>query len=66
MIESENSPDKYKTWKISIRQIIKNPEMVKFVPDHFKTKKVCKNVIKKLSFVIMINMRLKKCAVNLF
>ena len=35
-------------------------------PDHFKTKKVCKNVIKKLSFVIMINMRLKKCAVNLF
>ena len=40
--------------------------MVKFVPDHFKTKKVCKNVIKKLSFVIMINMRLKKCAANLF
>ena len=27
--------------------------MVKFDPDHFKTKKVCKNAIKKLSFVII-------------
>ena len=32
------------TLKISIETIIKNPEMLRFVPDHFKTRKVCKNV----------------------
>ena len=33
--------------------IIKNPEMLKFVPDHLQTKKICKNAVKKLPFVIM-------------
>ena len=27
---------------------MENPEMLKFVPDHLKTKKMCKNVITKL------------------
>ena len=27
---------------------MKNPEMLKFIPDHLKTKKVCKRAVKKL------------------
>ena len=43
MVESESSPDNCKTLKISIRaMIIKNPKMLKFVPDHLETKKMCK------------------------
>ena len=51
MVVSENSNDNCKTLKISIGTIIKNLEMLKFVPDHLKTKKMCKNAIKKLPFV---------------
>ena len=32
MVESENSPDNYKTLKISIGAIIRNPEMLELVP----------------------------------
>ena len=32
-----------KTQKISIGAIIKNPEMLRVVPDHLKTKKMGKN-----------------------
>ena len=31
--------DIYKSLNISIGTIMKNPEMLKFVPDHLKTKK---------------------------
>ena len=31
---------------------MKNPEMLKFVPDHLKTKNMCEHVVKKLPFVI--------------
>ena len=51
MFDSENSTDNCKTLKISIGTIIKNPEMLKFVPDQLETKKTCKNAIKKLLFV---------------
>ena len=30
----------------------KNPEILRLVPDHFKTKKICKNAVKKLPSVI--------------
>ena len=53
MVESDNSPDNYKPLKISIGAIIKNSEMLKFVSDHRKTKKMCKNAVKKLPFVII-------------
>ena len=33
---------------ISIGTVIKNPEMLNFVPDHLKTKKMCKHAVKKL------------------
>ena len=31
---------------------MKNPEILKFVPDHFKTKKLCKNAVKKLPYLL--------------
>ena len=37
-----------KTLEINIGEIIKDPEMLEFVPDHLKTKKMCKHVVKKL------------------
>ena len=32
MVDSENNPDNYKTLSISIGAMIKNPEMLRFVP----------------------------------
>ena len=52
MVDSEYSPEKYMSLKISIGSIIKNPEMLIFVPDHLKTNKTCKHAVKKLPFVI--------------
>ena len=52
MVDSKDSPDNYKTLKISIGTLIKYSEMIKFVPDHLKTKKVCKRAVKKLPIVI--------------
>ena len=31
---------------------MKNPEMLKFFPDHLKNKKMCKHVVKKLPFLL--------------
>ena len=52
MIGSEYRANNYKYLKISIGAITKNPKMPRFVPDHLKTKKMCKLAIKKLPFVI--------------
>ena len=52
MIDSEYIPDDYKYLKISTGAITKNIEMLRFVPDHSETKKMCKSAFKKLSFVI--------------
>ena len=52
MINSENSPDNYKTLKVELGTIIKNPEILKFVLDHLNTKKVCKKAVKKLPFIV--------------
>ena len=41
-----------KSVKLSIGTVMSNPEMLKFVPDHLKTKKMCKHAVKKLPFVI--------------
>ena len=49
MIGSEHSIDICKSVKISIGTV------VKFVPDHLKTKKMCKHVVTKLSSIIMCN-----------
>ena len=38
MVDSEYSTDDYKSSKISIEAMMKNPEMPSLVPDHPKTK----------------------------
>ena len=38
--------DIYKSLIISIGTVMRNPEMSKFVPDHLKTKNMCKHVVK--------------------
>ena len=43
MVDSEYNMDLFKSVKISIETVIKNPEMLKFVSHHLKTKKIiCK------------------------
>ena len=39
--------DIYKSLNISIGIVMKNSEMLKCVPDHLKTKKISKHVVKK-------------------
>ena len=42
----------YKSLNVSIGTISKNPEMLKFVPDHLKLKKVCNHAVKKLPYLL--------------
>ena len=44
--------DIYKFINISIGTVMKNAEMLKFVPDHLKTKKICKHAVKKLPYLL--------------
>ena len=44
--------DIYKSLNISIGTAVRNPEMLKFVSDYLKTKKICKHAVKKLPSVI--------------
>ena len=55
MVDSEYSTDEYKSSKISIGAIMKNPKMLILIPNHLKTKKMCEHAIKKLLFVIRYN-----------
>ena len=50
MVDSEYSMDIYKSVKIRIEAVMKNPETLKFVSDHNKTKK-CRRAVKKLLFL---------------
>ena len=52
MVNSEYNMDIYKSVKISIGIVMKNPKMLKLVPDYLKTIKICKHAVKKLTFVI--------------
>ena len=47
-----DSMDIYKYLNISIGTVKKNPEMLKFVPDHLKTEKMCKHAVKKLPYLL--------------
>ena len=38
--------DTYKSIKISIGTVMRNPKMLKLVPNHLKTKKMCKFAVK--------------------
>ena len=46
--------DVYKSLDISTITVMKNPEMLKFVPDHLKTKNLCKHAFKKITLSINI------------
>ena len=35
--------DIYRSLNINIERVMKNPEVKKFVPDHLKSKKMCKH-----------------------
>ena len=42
----------YKSLNISIGTVMKNPEMLKFVPDHLKIKKMYKHTVKRLPYLL--------------
>ena len=50
MVDSEYSMGIYQSAIISIVTVMENPEMLKFVPDHLKSKQMCKHAIKKLPY----------------
>ena len=47
MVDSEYSANIYKFLIVSIGAIMKNYDILKFVPDHLKTIKICKHAVKK-------------------
>ena len=44
--------DIYRSLIISTVTVIKNPEILKLVPDHLETKQVCKYPVKKLPYLL--------------
>ena len=44
--------DVYKSLNISIGTVMKNSKMSKSVPDHLKTKEMCKHAVKKFSYLL--------------
>ena len=52
MVDSEYSMEIYKSEKISIGTIMKNPEILKFVPDYLRTIKMCKHAVKILLYLL--------------
>ena len=44
--------DIYNSLNISTLTVMRNPEMLKFVTDHLKTKKICKHAVKKLPYLL--------------
>ena len=37
---------------INVGTVMKNPEILKFVPDYFRTKKICKHVVTKSPYLL--------------
>ena len=52
MVDSEDNTNIYKYLKISIGAVTRNPEMSIFVPDHLKTKLMCRHAVKILHFFL--------------
>ena len=52
MVDNQYNMDIYKSVKISIGTVMKNLEMLKFIPNHRKTKKMGKHAVEKLPFLI--------------
>ena len=47
-----NIMDIYKSLNISIGTVMENPEILKFILDHLKTKKMYKNAVKRLLYLL--------------
>ena len=47
MVDSEYNMNVFKSVKIRIGTVMRNPEMLEFVPNHLRTKKMCKHAVKK-------------------
>ena len=64
-----NIMDIYNSLNISIRTVMKNVKMLKFVPDHLKTK-ICKHAVNKLPYLLRHvsdqHKTQKKCVLKLF
>ena len=52
MVDNAYSTNNYKSSKTSIGTVMKNSEMLKFLPDYLKTEKMCRHAVKKLPFGI--------------
>ena len=52
MVDSKYSTDNHKYFQKYIGAIITIPELLRFLTDHFKTKKMCKSAVKKFLFVL--------------
>ena len=44
--------DVFMSLNISAVTVMKNPEILKFIPNHLKTKKMCKHAVKKLPYLL--------------
>ena len=55
-----------KSLNINIGTVIKNQEILKFVPDHFKNKKMCKYAVKKLPYLLLYNLLLIRFIKNTY
>ena len=61
--------DIYISVEIIVGIVMRNPKVLKFVPDHLKAKRMCKHAVKKLLFLIRYvsdQLRLNKCVIKLF
>ena len=47
-----DSMDIHKSLNNSIGTVMKNPELLKFIPDHLKSKKMCRHAVKKLHYLL--------------
>ena len=64
IVDSEYNMNIYKSI-ISIEAVMKNSEMLKVVPDHLKTRKIGRNVVKTY-YLFLIDIRLNKCVIMQF
>ena len=69
MVDSEYIASIYKSLNISIGTVMRNPEMLKFVTDHLKTKKMCKHAVKRLPYPLRYvpdQYKSHQCVIKLF
>ena len=69
MVDDEYNTGDCKSLKNSIQAVMKNPEMLKTVPDHLETKKMYNYAVKKITFCIRYvpdKYKTTKCVIKLF